>query len=107
MNGQDHRIITFDDEEIDDLFDGDKNFARQLSIELFYWFDAKFNDKYFMKGITKPDKLDKILKFFKIRGDSDNLIQMKNKIDERLLEYNLFTYIKLYYSGRLDNKTYN
>ena len=30
MNGQDHRTITFDDEEINDLFDGDKNFARQL-----------------------------------------------------------------------------
>ena len=35
MNGQDHRIITFDDEEINDLFDGDKNFAGQLSIDFF------------------------------------------------------------------------
>ena len=45
MNGQDHRIIAFDNEEIKDLFDGDKNFARQLSIEYFYWLDAKFNKK--------------------------------------------------------------
>ena len=107
MNGQDHRIITFDNEEINDIFDGDKNFARQLSIEYFYWLDAKFNNKYFMKGITKPDKFDKMLKFFEITGNDEGLIKLKNKIGERLLEYNLFTYIKLNYSGKLYNKTYN
>ena len=46
MNGEDHRIITFDDEEIKDIFNGDVNFAKQLSEEYFYWLDAKFNDKY-------------------------------------------------------------
>ena len=106
MNGEDHRIITFDNEEINDIFNGDVNFAKQLSEEYFYWFDAKFSDKYFMKGITKPEKFVKILKFFEITGDEEGLIQMKNKIDEILLEYNLFTYIKLYYSGKLYNKTH-
>ena len=67
MNGQDHRIITFDNEEIKDLFNGDENFAKQLSEEYFYWFDAKFSDKYFMKGITKPDNFGKILKFLKLQ----------------------------------------
>ena len=46
-----------------------------------------------MKGITKPDKFDKILIFFEITGDEEGLIKMNNKIGERLLEYNLFTYI--------------
>ena len=104
MNGEDYRIITFDDGEIKDIFNGDENFAKQLSEEYFYWFDAKFSDKYFMKGITKPDTFGKILKFFEITGDEEGLIQMKNKIDERLLEYNLFTYIKLSYSCKLYNK---
>ena len=104
MNGKDHRIITFDDEEITDIFNGDVNFAKQLSEEYFYWFDAKFNDKYFMKGITKPDKFGKILIFVEITGDEEGLIQMKNKIGERLLEYNLFTNITLNYSGKLYNK---
>ena len=103
MNGQDHRIITFDNEEIKDLFNGDENFAKQLSEEYFYWFDAKFSDKYFMKGITKPDNFGKILKFFEITGDEEGLIQMKNRIDERLLEYSLFIYITLNYSGKLCN----
>ena len=107
MNREDHRVITFDDEEIKDLFNGDANFAKQLSEEYFYWFDAKFKDKYFMKGITKPDKFDKILMFFEITGDEEGLIKMNNKIGERLLEYNLFTYITLDYSGKLYNKTYN
>ena len=31
MNREDHRVITFDDEEIKDLFNGDKHFAKQLS----------------------------------------------------------------------------
>ena len=35
MNGEDHRIITFDDEEIKDIFNGDVNFAKQLSEEFF------------------------------------------------------------------------
>ena len=35
MNGEDHRIITFNDEEIKDLFNGDENFAKQLSEEYF------------------------------------------------------------------------
>ena len=69
MNREDHRVITFDDEEIKDLFNGDENFAKQLSEEYFYWFDAKFNDKYFMKGITKPDTFDTILLFFEREGD--------------------------------------
>ena len=103
MNGEDHRIITFDNEEIKDLFNGDENFAKQLSEEYVYWFDAKFSDKYFMKGITKPDNFGKILKFFEITGDEEGLIQMTNKIDERLLEYNLFTYITLHYSCKLYN----
>ena len=60
-----------------------------------------------MKGITKPDKFDKMLKFFEITGNDEGLIKLKNKIDERLLEYNLFTYITLNYSGKLYNKTYN
>ena len=64
MNREDHRVITFDDEEITDLFNGDENVAKQLSEEYFYWFDAKFNDKCFMKGITKPDNFGKILNFF-------------------------------------------
>ena len=67
MNREDHRVITFDDEEIKDLFNGDENFAKQLSGQYFYWFDAKFNDKYFMKGITKPDKFDKILIFLTLQ----------------------------------------
>ena len=53
MDGEDHRIITFDDEETKDIFNGDVNFAKQLSEEYFYLFDAKFNDNYFMKGTTK------------------------------------------------------
>ena len=40
-----------------------------------------------MKGITKPDKIDKILIFFEITGDEEGLIKMNNKIGERLLEY--------------------
>ena len=36
MNGEDHRVITFDDEEINDLFNGDENFAKQLSEEYFF-----------------------------------------------------------------------
>ena len=60
-----------------------------------------------MKGITKPDKFDKILMFFELTNDEEGLIKMNNKIGERLLEYNLFTYVKLYYSGKLYNKTYN
>ena len=67
MNGEDHRIVSFDDEEIKDLFNGDENFAKQLSEEYFYWFDAKFSDKYFMKGITKPDNFGKILNFLKLQ----------------------------------------
>ena len=67
MNGEDHRIITFDDEEIKDLFNGDENFAKQLSEEYVYWFDAKFSDKYFMKGITKPDNFGKILIFLELQ----------------------------------------
>ena len=59
MNGEDHRTITFDNEEINDIFSGDVNFAKQLSEEYFYRLDAKLNDKYFMKGITKPEKLIK------------------------------------------------
>ena len=103
MNGEGHRVITFDDEEVKDLFNGDENFAKQLSEEyIFYWFDAKFSGKYFMKGITTPDKFDKMF-FFEITGDGEGLIQMKNKIDEILLEYNLFTYITLNYSGKLYN----
>ena len=107
MIGEDHRVITFDDEEIKDLFNGDESFAKQLSEEYFYWFDAKFNDKCFMKGITKPDKFDKMLKFLEITGDEEGLIQKKNKIGERLLEYNLFIYITLDYSGKLYYKTHN
>ena len=99
-------VITFDNEEINDIFNGDVNFAKQLSEEYVYWLDAKFNDKYFMKGITKPEKFGKMLKFFEITGSDEGLIKLKNKIDERLLEYNLFTYIKLYYSGKLYNKTH-
>ena len=57
-----------------------------------------------MKGITKPDKFGKILFFFEITGDEEGLIQMNNKIGERLLEYDLFTYIALNYSGKLYNK---
>ena len=57
-----------------------------------------------MKGITKPDKFDKILMFFEITGDEEGLIKMNNKIGERLLEYNLFTYVTLYYLGKLYNK---
>ena len=90
-----------------DIFDGDKNFARQLSIQHFYWLDAKFNNKYFMKGITKPEKFAKMLKFFEITGNDEGLIKLKNRIGERLLEYNLFTYITLNYSSKLYNKTYN
>ena len=97
MNGEDHRIITFDDEEIKDIFNGDVNFAKQLSEEYFYWLDAKFNDKCFMKGISKPGKFDKMLKLVEITGRDEGLIKLKNKIDERLLEYNLFTYITLCY----------
>ena len=47
-----------------------------------------------------------MLKFFEITGSDEGLIKLKNKIDERLLEYYLFTYIKLYYSGKLYNKTH-
>ena len=35
MNREDHRVITFDDEEIKDLFNGDENFAKQLSEKYF------------------------------------------------------------------------
>ena len=59
-----------------------------------------------MKGITKPDKFDKILMFFEITGDEEGLIKMNNNIGERLLEYNLFTYVTLYYLGKLYNKTH-
>ena len=107
MNREDYRIRTFDDGEVKDIFNGDENFAKQLSEEYFYWVDAKFSDKYVMKGITKPDKFGKILIFFEITGGEEGLIQIKNKIDERLLEYNVFTYIKLYHSGKLYNKTHN
>ena len=44
-----------------------------------------------------------MLKFFEITGNDEGLIKLKNKIDERLLEYNLFTYITLNYSGKLYN----
>ena len=47
MNGKDHRIITFNDGEIKDLFNGDENCAKQLSEEYVYWFDAKFSEKIF------------------------------------------------------------
>ena len=43
---------------------------------------------------------------FEITGGGESLIQMKNKIDERLFEYNLFTYITLNYSVKLYNKTH-
>ena len=48
-----------------------------------------------MKGITKPNNFGKILNFFEITGDEEGLIKMNNKIGERLLEYNIFTYITL------------
>ena len=106
MNREDHRVIIFDNEEIKDLFNGDENFSKQLSEEYFYWFDAKFKDKYFMKGITKPDEFNKILKFYELTNDKEGLIKMNNKIGERLLEYDLFTYVTLDYLGKLYNKTH-
>ena len=80
INREDHKVITFDDEEIKDLFNGDENFDKQLSEEYVYWFDAKFNDKYFMKGITKPDKFDKMLKFLESTGGEEGLIKMNKKL---------------------------
>ena len=59
-----------------------------------------------MKGITKPEKFHKMLKFFEIIGGDEHLAKIKNIIDERLLEYDLFAYITLCYSGKLYNKTH-
>ena len=47
-----------------------------------------------------------MLKFLEITGGDEGLIKMKNRIDERLLAYDLFTHITSDSSGNLCNKTH-